>query len=117
MKQGTEPPDWYSALHMTPELAALVARDRQRAHGEVGAIGADPIVAAQDWDLSDFSVAADAPPINGHVVVTAHFKNIDQMTDVHYDMVERASDHTWLVDNVRSADVNLRNLLVPAKHY
>lgn len=113
LKHGGEPPAWYQALPMTPELAALVARDQQQAQGEVGAIDGDPIIDAQDWQLSDLAVAADAPPANGHLVVTAHFKNLDQTTDVHFDMVERASDHTWLVDNVRSANTDLRALLNP----
>src|SRR5690242_14365288 len=71
LKQGAEPPAWYRALPMTPELAALVARDQQQAHGEVGAVDADPIIAAQDWQVSDLSVSADAPPVSGRIVVTA----------------------------------------------
>src|SRR5262249_34936913 len=94
-----EPPAWYAALPMTPELAALVARDQHNANnGDEGAVEADPIIAAQDFQLSELTVTAAAAPANGRVVVTARFKNITSMTDVRYDMVERASDHAWLVD-------------------
>ena len=106
-------PAWYRAMPMTPELAALVAQDQRNAHGEVGAIDADPIIAAQDFELSNLTVALDAPPANGHAVVTAHFNNLGEATEVHFDMVQRPADHNWLVDNVRSGDSNLRAELQP----
>jgi len=106
-------PAWYQALPMTPELASLVSADQHNANGEEGAIDADPIVAAQDFELSDLAVTADTPSPDGRTVVTAHFKNMGRMTEVRFDMVQRPTDHAWLVDNVRSGDANLRAQLHP----
>src|SRR5262249_15178682 len=61
LREGGQAPAWYQAMAMTPELAALVERDQRAAQGEVGAIDADPIIAAQDYQITDFSVAPDAP--------------------------------------------------------
>jgi hypothetical protein len=98
---------------MTPELASLVSEDQRSANGEAGAIDADPIVAAQDFELSDLVVTADAPATGGRAVVTAHFKNMGHAMEVHFDMVQRPADHAWLVDNVRSGEANLRAELHP----
>jgi hypothetical protein len=118
LKHQNNAPAWYQALPMTPELAALVQRDQANTQaGDEGAVEADPIIAAQDFELTDLSVTADGAFANGRGVVTAHFKNIGEETDVHYDVVERASDHAWLIDNVRSKDSDLRALLAPPAHH
>jgi hypothetical protein len=72
-------------------------------------LDADPIVAAQDWEISNLSVALEAPPEAGRARVVAKFANLGQEQAVHYDLL-RIGD-SWLVDNIRSGDWDLRKNL------
>lgn len=100
-------PDWRLSLPMTPDLAALVdAEDSDRGEG-VGAIETDPVVAAQDFELSNLVVSLDNPPANGAATVTARFNNFGAPTTVQFDMVGDDSAG-WRVTNIRSGDSDLR---------
>ena len=93
----------------TDELRALLEKAMTLSKNEV-ILDADPIIAAQDWQLSNLEVSADAPPMSGRSVVTAKFHNLDKDVTVQYDLLD--VNGAWRVDNIRSGDWDLRNNLV-----
>ena len=43
--------------YFDPKLAALIIKDRKDAHGEVGKLGSDPFIDAQDWEIDAVNIA------------------------------------------------------------
>ncbi len=43
--------------YFEPKLAALILRDRKEARGEVGRLGSDPFIDAQDWEIDTVNIA------------------------------------------------------------
>jgi Protein of unknown function (DUF3828) len=43
--------------YFAPKLAALIIKDRREARGEVGKLGSDPFIDAQDWEIDSVDVA------------------------------------------------------------
>jgi Protein of unknown function (DUF3828) len=43
--------------YFEPKLAALIIKDRKEARGEVGKLGADPFIDAQDWEIDAVDIA------------------------------------------------------------
>ncbi|MEP7209255.1 MAG: DUF3828 domain-containing protein [Alphaproteobacteria bacterium] len=110
----TPPPDWRTAIPFTAATRALIDKEAAATAktGEVGAIDGDPIIAAQDWKISNLQVAVQAPPADGKVVVEAKFHNLDQDTVVSWDMIEEAG--AWHVANIREPEVDLVKLMTEA---
>ena len=102
---GGDTPAWFVAAPMTAELRALYNRANSANAGDA-IIDADPIIAAQDFQLSDLAVSLEAPPAHGRAVVTARFKNMGADSQVHYDMIENGG--AWQIDNIRSGESDLR---------
>ncbi len=102
------PPPWYDALPMTAELNAMIQEDRAATGGEIGAVSVNPIISAQDCELADLNVRLDAPPADGRAAVTARFTNFGSASSIHFDLVQSEPGGAWLVDNVSSADGDLR---------
>lgn len=88
------------------EVAALIKKMDEVSQGDA-IIDVDPVIAAQDWKLSDLDVALEAPAAGGKAVAVAKFKNLGTAATVKFDLVETAKG--WKVDNIRSPDANLRN--------
>ncbi len=92
--------------------AALVAMmERSRAAGEP-ILDFDPIIGAQDYEISGLSVTNDALAQDSHAVVRARFTNLGQNVEVLYDMVWR--DNAWRVDNIRGDGWDLRQIAMSA---
>lgn len=87
------------------QLAAMSARSEQR---QEPILDFDPLIGAQDYELSNLTVTTDAVSENSHAVVRAHFTNLGQETDVLYDMIWQNNE--WRVDNMRGADWDLRQV-------
>ena len=87
-----------------PSLAALMVKDQKIAakRGEVGLLDFDPFIDAQEWEITDFDIAAtDIAP--GRARATVKFVNLGKETTVMLDLVKikndwRVSDITWLRD-------------------
>jgi hypothetical protein len=85
--------------YFEPALAAMISKDQKEAGGEVSALGSDPFVDAQDWDIPAFDIALrDVAPNKASATVT--FSNFDQPTTVVLDLVKlkqgwRIADITW----------------------
>ena len=68
----------------------------------------DPLIDAQDHQLSNLNVTTEALAENSHAVVRASFSNAGRPTEIVYDLVWE--DGGWRVDNVRGAEWNLREV-------
>ncbi len=90
---------------MREALEAMLARAQSA--GEP-ILDFDPIIGAQDYQLSGLSLITEALVANSHAVVRARFSNLGRETEISYDMVWL--DGGWRVDNVRGEDWDLRQI-------
>lgn len=88
------------------ELAAM--QSNSMAQGEP-ILDFDPLINAQDWQLSNVNVASDAVVEASHATVRASFHNAGRDDVVIYDLIWE--DDRWKVDNVRGADWDLRTII------
>jgi len=85
--------------YFAPALAALIIKDRKQAAGEVGMLGSDPFIDAQDWEIGAVDVAVrDIAADKARATVA--FKSLGQLTTVVLDLVKlkqgwRISDIAW----------------------
>ena len=85
--------------YFEPKLAALILRDRKEARGEVGRLGSDPFIDAQDWEIDAVDVAVrDLSP--DKAAATISFKSLGKQKSVVLDLVKlgagwRIADITW----------------------
>lgn len=68
----------------------------------------DPIIGAQDYQLSELNVANEAITEGSHAVVRAMFKNAGTQTEIIYDLIWE--DDRWKVDNIRGEGWDLRQI-------
>ena len=110
LKDGQNPPDWRTAIPFTVATRTILEKEAATTAktGEVGAIDGDPIVAAQDWKITNLEVVLQAPPADGKAVVAAKFHNLDRDTVVFWDMVEEGG--AWRVANIREPELDLVKL-------
>lgn len=94
---------WSASLWTT--LEAMMARS-QAINEPI--LDFDPLIAAQDYQLSDLNVATESMVEASHAVVRASFNNATTPTEVVYDMTWE--DDRWKVDNIRGADWDLRQI-------
>jgi Protein of unknown function (DUF3828) len=109
LTQGATFPDfqnqapWSASLWTT--LQAMMARS-QAINEPI--LDFDPLIAAQDYQLSNLNVATEGIVEASHAVVRASFTNATTPTEVIYDLVWE--DDRWKVDNIRGADWDLRQI-------
>lgn len=106
--EGTTPPLLDAApwsAQARADLEAMTARSQ--ALGEP-ILDFNPIINAQDYQLSDVSTATEGLVENSHASVRASFTNAGQRDEVIYDLVWQ--DDRWKVDNVRGAQWDLRTI-------
>jgi hypothetical protein len=94
---------WSAA--MWAQLEAMVARSEAI---EAPILDFDPLIDAQDYQLSNLNVTTDAVVENSHATVRASFTNGTRPTEVIYDMVWEGG--AWRVDNIRTATWDLRQI-------
>lgn len=68
----------------------------------------DPIIAAQDYQLSNLNVVTEAVVEGSHASARATFDNSGTRTEVVYDLVWE--DDRWKVDNIRGEGWDLRQI-------
>ena len=78
---------------------------RSQARGEP-ILDFDPLIDAQDYQLSDLNVTTDSVVENSHATVRANFVNAGAMSEVVYDLVWENGG--WRVDNIRTSRWDLR---------
>lgn len=87
------------------ELTGLYADDAQKNQGEVGAIGFDPVINGQDWDIADLHVGK--AEISGQAaVVTVRFENFSTPVTLRYSLIEEGGN--WQVDDIESIEGDTR---------
>jgi hypothetical protein len=94
---------WSASLWTT--LQAMMARS-QAINEPI--LDFDPLIAAQDYQLSNLNVANESIVEASHAVVRASFTNATTPTEVVYDMIWESD--RWKVDNIRGADWDLRQI-------
>jgi hypothetical protein len=96
-------PAFFDAVPWSQDAGRLVrgaVECQKRKNEEV--FNYDPIVSAQDWNLSPVVVTVEKEPENRRMTLIAMFQNGGQPTSVHYDLVEEEGN--WRVDNIRGID-------------
>jgi hypothetical protein len=68
----------------------------------------DPLISAQDYQLSNLNVVTEAVSENSHAVVRASFDNIGSHQEVVYVLVWEGGG--WRVNNIRSEGWDLRQI-------
>ena len=94
------------STQMAADLEAMFARSQ--AQGEP-ILDFDPIIDAQDYQLSDVRTATEGIVEGSHATVRASFTNAGQQEEVLYDLVWQ--DDRWKVDNVRTSEWDLRTII------
>jgi hypothetical protein len=69
----------------------------------------DPVINAQDWQLSGLEVSTDGVVQSSHAVVRARFVNMGRQDEVLYDLIWE--NDGWRVDNIRSSGWDLRQII------
>jgi hypothetical protein len=69
----------------------------------------DPVIGAQDGQVSALAVTTDGVVANSHATVRAHFINLGREEEIVYDLVWE--NGAWRVDNIRSAEWDLRRII------
>ncbi len=94
---------WSSALQA--QLQTMMARSE--AINEP-ILDFDPLIGAQDYELTNLNVTADGVVYGSHAVVRASFTNLGEPREILYDLIWE--NGAWRVDNVRGADFDLRQI-------
>lgn len=95
--------------YFTPSLARLIDADAKAAakKGEVGALGGDPLIDAQDWEITDLSTdVKDTGP--DKATGTVKFKNFGKDVTITHDLVKLKQG--WRIDEIRMPSGSLRAL-------
>lgn len=108
MTQGSTFPDMLTlpwSQDLRTQLTAMVARSN--AINEP-ILDFDPVIGAQDYELSNLNVVNEAVVENSSAVVRATFTNQNQHTEIVYDMVWE--NNAWRINNVRGDGWDLRQI-------
>lgn len=68
----------------------------------------DPLIGAQDYQLSNLNVVNEAVSEGSHAVVRVTFNNATTPTNIIYDLIWE--DDRWKVDNIRGEGWDLRQI-------
>jgi hypothetical protein len=82
-------------------LLSLFLKDQVESHGEVGKLDFDPLYAAQDFEIKDFSVALVAQQKES-AEVTASFKNIGTREKIVFLLSNTAQG--WRIADIKYSD-------------
>jgi hypothetical protein len=97
----------------TPSLAKLIDTDAKAAakRSEVGALGGDPFIDGQDWEITDVSIGVKE---NGpdKAIGTVKFKNFGKDVTITHDLVK--TKQGWRIDEIRMPRGSLRALFKKA---
>ena len=95
--------------YFTPALARLIDADAKTAakRSEVGALGGDPFIDAQDWDIDALAIEVkDSVP--DKATGTVKFKNFGKDVTITHDLVKLKQG--WRIDEIRMPSGSLRAL-------
>lgn len=107
LTEGAQFPSFRDQAPWSADLWSKLDAAIKRAPDEP-VIDFDPLIGAQDFQISNLNVTTDSLVPNSHAVVRAHFTNINRDTEIVYDMVWEGG--AWRVDNIRGTDFDLRQI-------
>jgi hypothetical protein len=88
-----------TARYFTPSLARLIDADFRAARGEVGQLGADPFIDAQDYEIT--AVTIDVKETGRDKAVgTVRLKNFNESQTITLDLVKLKPG--WRIDEIRA---------------
>jgi hypothetical protein len=98
-----------TARYFSPSLARLIDADAKAAKGEVGQLGADPFIDAQDFEIAAFAIdVKETAP--GKAIGSVKFKNFTEDQTVTLELVKLKTG--WRIDEIRAPGTkSLRALL------
>ncbi|WP_395645128.1 DUF3828 domain-containing protein [Terricaulis sp.] len=109
MTPGSTFPDFTSNPIWSDDLRAQLTAMTQRSEAlNEPILDFDPIIGAQDYQLSNLNVANEAVVEHSSAVVRAGFTNLNQHTEIVYDLVWQHD--AWKVDNIRGDGWDLRQI-------
>jgi hypothetical protein len=82
-------------------LLSLFLKDQSESHGEVGKLDFDPLYAAQDFEIKDFSVVLVAQQKNS-AEVAASFKNIARSEKIVFLLSNTVQG--WRITDIKYSD-------------
>jgi hypothetical protein len=104
-EQGAQPEvdeDARNARYYTPEIVALLARDRKEAaeRNEVGRLDFDPFTDSQDWEASPVQLTVEDAGGGGKARGAATFTLFNKTSIIRFDLVKieagwRVADIHW----------------------
>ncbi|MEZ5971741.1 MAG: DUF3828 domain-containing protein [Hyphomonadaceae bacterium] len=109
MTPDAEFPSFQDQAPWSSSLWALLSAMTQRSQQiNEPILDFDPLIGAQDYQLSNLNVANEAITEGSHAVVRVSFTNSATPTDIVYDLVWE--DDGWKVDNIRGEGWDLRQI-------
>ncbi|KQW58797.1 hypothetical protein ASD02_07460 [Ensifer sp. Root1252] len=87
------------------DLTKLYETDAEKSQGEVGAIGFDPVINGQDWDIANLRIGK-AEITGPSAVVTVRFENFSAPVTLRYSLMNEAGN--WQVDDIESTEGDTR---------
>lgn len=109
MTPNAEFPDFRNQAPWSDSLWALLEAMTQRSEQiNEPILDFDPLIGAQDYQLSDLNVANEAIAQGSHAVVRASFNNATTRTEIIYDLIWEGD--RWKVDNIRGDGWDLRQI-------
>ena len=96
--------------YFTPELAALIIKDRKEAaqRKEPPTLDGDPFVDAQEWHIAAVSIAVSREAAD-KALATVSFKNLDTPVTLRLELVH--SKDGWKIGDIRWPEGSLRALV------
>ncbi len=91
---------------MWAEISAMTARSEAL---NEPILDFDPIIGAQDYQLSDLNVANESVVEGSHAVVRATFNNAGTHSEIVYDLIWE--NDRWKVDNIRGEGWDMRQIV------
>jgi hypothetical protein len=87
--------------YFSERLAQLIWKDAVKSKGEVGALGADPLYDAQDFDIKKFSLRKSKSEKDSAEVI-ASFENMGHKTEITFSLVLTKTG--WKISDIKYAD-------------
>jgi hypothetical protein len=109
MTEGAEFPSFEDQAPWSASLWAVLSAMTQRSEQiNEPILDFDPLIGAQDYQLSNLNVANEAISEGSHAVVRVRFDNATTPTNIVYDLIWE--DGGWKVDNIRGEGWDLRQI-------
>jgi len=87
--------------YFSERLARLIWKDAVKSKGEVGALDADPLYDAQDFDIKNFSLRKSKSEKDSAEVI-ASFENMGHKSEIAFSLIFTKT--AWKISDIKYAD-------------